>query len=187
MSRRLIVGVVAAVLAASGALAQESQQEQCCKGKGKGKGQGQGQHQGQMGHMMGDGHREDMELFHYLLDNRDQIRRTVTDIDNGVETVTESDDPEIAAKIREHVRSMESRIVEGRPIHRRDPLFDEIFKHADKIEMTITDTDKGLKVKETSADPYVVKLIQSHARVVTKFIENGRSEMRKNHAVPDRN
>ena len=41
-----------------------------------------------------------------------------------------------------------------------------------------------MKVRETSSDPYVVKLIRAHAAVVTKFIENGRREMHANHAVP---
>jgi high-affinity K+ transport system ATPase subunit B len=39
-------------------------------------------------------------------------------------------------------------------------------------------------VSEASRDPYVVKLIQAHAQVVSAFIANGRSEMMKNHPVP---
>ena len=127
-----------------------------------------------------------MVVFHYLLDNRHKIRRTVTELPDGVDTLTESDDPEVAAKIREHVAAMYRRLEEGRPIHRRDPLFAEIFDHADAIEMTMTKTDLGLRVVETSSDPYVAKLIQSHAHVVSKFLENGRMEMRKNHPLPER-
>jgi hypothetical protein len=41
-----------------------------------------------------------------------------------------------------------------------------------------------VRVVETSEDPYVVALIQAHARVVSAFIANGRAEMMKNHAVP---
>jgi hypothetical protein len=100
--------------------------------------------------------------------------------------LTESEDPEIAAKIREHVRSMYDRVEEGRPIHLRDPLFAEIFDHADEIHMEMTETEKGLRVRETSENPYVVKLIQAHAEVVNRFVENGRAEMRKDHAVPER-
>ena len=137
--------------------------------------------------MMGDSaHQEDMALFHFLLDHREEIRRSVEELPDGVETLTESDDAEIAGKIREHVRAMYSRLEEGRPIHARDPLFAEIFRHADKIEMTMENTEEGLRVRETSADPYVAKLIKSHAEVVSGFLANGRAEMRKNHPVPER-
>jgi DUF438 domain-containing protein len=127
-----------------------------------------------------------MALFHFLLDHRAEIRRTVKALPDGVETLTESDVPETAAKLREHVRSMYRRIEEGRPIHGRDPLFAEIFANADKIEMTMEETEHGLLVRETSSDPYVAKLIQSHAEVVNGFLENGHAEMRKNHPLPER-
>lgn len=131
-------------------------------------------------------HQEDMALFHFLLDHREEIRRTVKELPDGVETLTESDVPETAAKLKEHVRSMYRRIEEGRPIHRRDPLFAEIFRNADKIEMTMEDTERGLLVREASSDPYVAKLIQSHAEAVNGFLENGHAEMRKNHPLPER-
>jgi hypothetical protein len=148
----------------------------CCRGQ-----QGPGPQRG-----MDSAHQEDMVLFHFLLDHRDEIRRSVQELPDGVETLTESEDPEIAGKLREHVRSMYGRLEEGRPIHARDPLFAEIFRHADKIEMTMVDTEGGLRVRETSSDPYVAKLIKSHAEVVSRFLANGQAEMRKNHPVPER-
>ena len=131
-------------------------------------------------------HQKDMELFRYLLDHRSEIRRSVERLADGVETLTESDDPEVAEKIRAHVASMYERLEDGRPIHRRDPLFAEIFRNADAIAMKMEKTEKGIRVRETSSDPYVVKLIQAHADVVSRFLENGYSEMHKNHAVPER-
>ena len=103
---------------------------------------------------------------------------------DGVETLTESDKPEIAAKIQEHVAAMYRRVEEGRPIHMRDPLFAEVFRHAGQIELKFDKTEKGVKVVETSKDPYVVKLIQAHAEVVNLFVKNGFEEPPKNHAVP---
>jgi len=129
---------------------------------------------------------EDRKWFHFLLDNRAKIRRTITRTDKGVDTVTESDDPEVTAGIQTHVAAMHARVKEGRGIHMRDPLFREVFRHADKISMEITDTDKGVRVVETSDDPYVASLIHAHADVVSQFIENGHEEVRKNHAVPPR-
>jgi len=129
---------------------------------------------------------DDHATFQFLLDSRDRIRRQVTNLPNGVETLTESDDPEVAAKIETHVRAMEARLASGRPIHARDPLFAELFRHAAAIELVIEPTPKGVRVRETSGDPYVVELIQAHAQVVNAFVANGHAEMRKNHAVPPR-
>jgi hypothetical protein len=128
----------------------------------------------------------DMATFHFLLEHRQAIARNVTKLPDGVETVTESNDPEITAKLREHVEAMHRRLKDGRPIHMRDPLFREIFRNADKIKMTVEKTDKGLKVSETSQDSYVVRLIQAHADVLNQFLANGHEEVRKNHPLPPR-
>lgn len=151
------------------------------QGPGPGPGPGQGR-----GMMHDPSHRADMELFHVLLDNGAKIQRTVTVRADGVESITESDDPAIAKAIQTHVASMSARVKEARPIHQRDPLFREVFLHASKIAMTHETTAKGVKVVETSTDPYVVKLIQAHAEVVTAFIANGRAEAMKDHPVPPR-
>ena len=124
--------------------------------------------------------------FQFLLANRAVIKRTVTETKAGVETLTESAKPEVARKIQEHVEAMHARIKSGTGIHYRDPLFAEIFRHYDKIDMKIEKSKNGVRVTESSDDPYVAKLIQAHARAVTKFIENGHAEVRKNHPLPDR-
>ena len=86
---------------------------------------------------------DDHAVFHFLLDARDRIRREVTELPDGVETLTESDDREVAGKIGEHVRAMYARMKDGRPIHARDPLFAELFRHADAIAITIEPTHTG--------------------------------------------
>jgi len=129
-------------------------------------------------------HGADMELIHFLLDNRDLIRRSVENLPNGVETRTESDDPGMSEGIRKHIRSMIRRLKENRPIHLRDPLFREIFSHSDQILMVLEDTENGARVRETSEDPQVSRLIQEHARVVSLFLANGRAEVHKNHSLP---
>lgn len=144
-------------------------------GKGMGKGKGRNVPARQ----------EDMAVFHYLLDHKADIRRSIKEIPAGVETVTESEKPEITAKIQDHVVAMHKRVKEGRGIHLRDPLFAELFRNYDKIKMTYEKTEKGVKVVETSEDPKIARMIQAHARVVSKFIENGHAEMRKDHPIPD--
>ena len=131
-------------------------------------------------------HGPDMETFQYLLRHRDEITRKVVKQPRGVETVTESNNKRVAAKIQEHAAAMHRRLKEGRPIHMRDPLFREVFLNADKIEMTVENTAHGVKISETSDDDYVVKLIQAHAKVVSQFLANGHEEVRSDHAVPAR-
>ncbi|MFN7917695.1 MAG: hypothetical protein U0Q55_20280 [Vicinamibacterales bacterium] len=123
----------------------------------------------------------DMQVFHFLLENRADVRRTVTMLPNGIDTLTESDTPEIAQKIKTHVSAMYGRLKDGRRIHQRDPLFVELFEHADQVDMSITYTDKGLRVIETSDDPAVATLLHKHAETVNGFIKNGMPEMMKNH------
>ncbi len=125
-------------------------------------------------------------VFFYLLDNRKEIRRKVTNLPDGIETLTESDDPAVAAKIQEHVAAMYERVENQQPIHMRDPLFREIFANAKKIKMEMKETEHGILVKETSEDPYVAKLLHEHGKVVSLFLKNGHAELPRNHEVPAR-
>ena len=137
--------------------------------------------------MMGDGaHAADMQVFHQLFDRRAEITRRVLNREDGIETVTESTSPDVTRLLQTHVASMLARVKEQRPIHRRDPLFAELFRHAGHIVAKYELTVGGVRVVETSQDPYVVRLIQAHAEVVSAFIANGRSEMMKNHPLPPR-
>ena len=145
----------------------------------------QGQGQGRMEGMgMGGNQPPDMKTIHALFDDHKKITRTVTNISNGVETVTESDDPKVKALIVEHSWAMKARLEKKQPIRQWDPLFAELFKHSDKIKLEITNTAKGAKITETSADPYVVKLIQAHAAGVSEFVSEGMPSMHKEHPLP---
>ena len=141
---------------------------------------------GMMGGRSGGGNMADMRGLMALLDSRESIERQVKDLPNGVETVTESDDEQVAKSIREHVAAMYKRLEKNEPLPMmtHDPLFIEVFKHAAKIKLKLEDTPKGLKVIETSDDPYVARLIQAHARVVDAFIANGMEEVHREHEVP---
>ena len=153
---------------------------------------GQGGHGCRMGSggcpgMAGDSaHAADMQVFHQLFDHRSDITRQVLARQDGIETVTESTNPEVARLLQTHVASMLARVKDGRAIHRRDPLFAELFRYAEQIEARHELTDRGVRVVETSHDPYVVRLLQAHAEVVSAFIANGRAEMMKDHPVPPR-
>ena len=143
--------------------------------------------QGGRGGMMGDAsHQVDMQVFHQLFEHRAEIDRQVTKRADGIETLTESTNPEVTRLLKTHASAMLARVKEARPIHQRDPLFAELFKHTDQIVASYQPTAKGVRVVETSKDPCVVKLLQAHADLIGAFLANGMSEMMKNHPVPER-
>jgi hypothetical protein len=55
---------------------------------------------------MDERHDEDRDVFHFLLTHHQKITRSVKELPNGVETLTESNDPEVSEKIKEHVEWM---------------------------------------------------------------------------------
>ena len=137
--------------------------------------------------MMSDAaHAADMQVLHQLFEHRTEINRQVVAGEDGIETVTESTNPEVTRLLQTHVAAMLARVKEGRPIHQRDPLFTELFENADRIDARHELTAGGVRVVETSTDAYVVKLLHAHAEVVSAFLANGMSEMMKNHPVPPR-
>jgi hypothetical protein len=118
--------------------------------------------------------REVMGVFHQLLTDHAQIQRDVKDVRNGVVTVTTSQNPVVTALIRTHVAQMKRRLETGQPVRRWDPLFVEIFRSADKVDMNVDEVQGGVRVTETSEDPQVVLLIRQHAReAVSQFVARG--------------
>jgi predicted methyltransferase/intracellular sulfur oxidation DsrE/DsrF family protein len=170
---------------------QTAVEDQAPAGRGRGRGMGAGRGPGGgrgpgAGRGMGTdvGMRIDQDVFHYLLERHELIRREVKNLDNGVETITESDDEAVSSMIQEHVAAMHERVKTGRGLRFWDELFVAIFKDHDKIKMVVENTEHGVKVTETSEDAYTVKLIQAHAVVVSKFVKRGFDEAHENHAAP---
>jgi hypothetical protein len=151
------------------------------RGMGMMRGRGMGAGAGMGGRGMGPGAgmggpgnmREVMGVFHQLLTDHAQIQRTVQEVDDGVVTVTTSKNPVVTALIRTHAAQMKTRLEKGQPVRRWDPLFVEIFKHADKIDLKIDEVAGGVRVTETSEDPQVVPLIRQHAQTVSQFVARG--------------
>ena len=128
----------------------------------------------------------DMHVIHDLLSQHDKIRRQVEDIPGGVRTITTSDDPDVVASIRAHVRQMKQRVEERRAIRHMDPVFREIFEHHDEIEIQVEDVPGGVRVTETSDNPQVELLIRQHARrAVSEFVELGMRRAMRATPLPD--
>jgi hypothetical protein len=110
-----------------------------------------------------------------LFFNHESIKRTVSNLPDGIRTVTESDDPQIAATIKKHVAAMGKRLEEG-----RDPglpiesyALHSIFRDKDKIKTAYEVTEKGIVVVQTSTDARAVKALQDHAAEVTDLAQRG--------------
>jgi len=129
--------------------------------------------------MMGAGHDSStiaqMSVIHELVINHDRITRTVTNLPNGTRTVTESDDPQIAQLIKDHVASMTQRVDArsdpGLPIE--SPALHAILKNGDKVRTKVETTAKGTIVTQTSSDPETVAALQSHAGEVSDLVAGG--------------
>ncbi|MGA8549720.1 MAG: hypothetical protein WB678_05750 [Stellaceae bacterium] len=142
-------------------------------------GNGMGGMMGGMGEMMQPGNmmgpmRTGMELFM----RHAQIRRTVTDLPNGVRAVTESNDPQTAALIQAHVDAMYRRLDQGRafpyPMSRSVPA---MFAHSTRYQRTLETTPNGVAITETAKDPAMIAIIREHAREISGFVRDGMPAM----------
>lgn len=138
-------------------------------------GQGMGQGMGPMMLHGGDASATEVGDIHAMFLNNEKIRRSVTNLADGIRTLTESDDPEIADTIKRHVADMTQRLAEkrdpGLPIE--SPALRAIFENYDKIATNIDVTEKGIAITQTSNDAATVALLQKHASEVTAFVKDG--------------
>ena len=107
--------------------------------------------------------------------NHKKIERNVTNIPNGIKTVTLSTNPEVRQSIVNHVSMMVTRMQENKnpEVIIQSPTLTELFKHYDKIETEIELTDTGVQIIQTSQDPEVVSLLQKHAAEISDMVERG--------------
>ena len=133
--------------------------------------------------MMGMGHDSatmaQMGVIHELFINHDRITRSVTNLPDGIRTVTESDDPRIRQLLRDHVATMRQRVDTGNdpglPIE--SEALRSIFRNYGKIETKVETTDTGVVVVQTSTDPETIAALQQHASEVTDFVKGGMAAM----------
>ncbi len=124
-----------------------------------------------------------------LLDNRDDIRRSVTPVYHNGDFVgtlanTTSHNPTVTGHLQSHVHQMKALVDSGRSVRRRDPLYRELLDRRGQIAMSITNQLNGVSVLQTSSDDCTAALIRDHSETVTGFVERGRAEVRANHPVP---
>ncbi len=115
----------------------------------------------------------DMRIVHEMLAYHERIKRTVTNLPNGISTVTESDDAQVAQLIKTHVASMEKRLYEGRVFNLFSPTLPVLFENKDKIRTKVETTGKGAIVIQTADDAEVVAALQAHALEVSELARDG--------------
>jgi hypothetical protein len=134
---------------------------------------------GMMGHGGDQATRQQVGDIHALLSNHDSIRRTVINLPDGIRTVTESDDAELASVLKTHVADMIRRVEAGdnANLPMQTSRLHAIFRNKGKIRTTVETTDKGVIVVQTSNDPQAVAALQAHAADVTKLVRGGMAAM----------
>jgi len=115
----------------------------------------------------------DMSLVMDLVHNNTRIKRSVTNLPDGIKTVTESDDPKVAQSIKAHVVSMSGRLQEGKEFNLFSTTLPVIFDNAKNIKSVVEMSDKGAIVTRTSTDAKVVAALQAHAGEVTELVQEG--------------
>ncbi len=127
--------------------------------------------------MMGGATSADMNTYMDLFSRHAELRRTVQLIPGGVRTVTEADDPDLAAQLQAHVASMYTHLNVGAEVSCMSSSLPTLFRNSRRYRRSLTNTAQGVAVEETSDDPRITAAIRSHATEVTGFVEDGMPAM----------
>jgi len=130
-----------------------------------------------MSMMGGSGGLSDMRTVMDLFDHHSTIRRRVEQLQNGVRTFTESDDPRMAALLQGHVASMYERVNTGNVFTMMSRTLPTLFRNADRYNRSFASTSHGVVATETSGDAAMVAVIRAHAEEVTGFVNQGMPAM----------
>lgn len=107
--------------------------------------------------------------------NFETITRDVTNLPNGIRTVTRSSDETVMATLVSHVTGMIDRVETGDDpkIMIQSPTLDIFFDRGPAIQSRIDVTDEGIVVVQTSDDPEVVEALHTHAAEVSAMADRG--------------
>ena len=105
----------------------------------------------------------DMGMYMEMFSRHNEIRRSVEEIPGGVRTTTESDSPDLAALLHQHVPSMYSHLDQGGEIMCMSQTLPTLFRRASDYHRQITLTPTGVVAVETADDPNLTQAIRAHA------------------------
>jgi hypothetical protein len=103
-----------------------------------------------------------------MFKNFKTLTREVTNLHNGIRTVTKSSDPEVMASLVSHVSGMIGRVETGDDpkIMIQSPTLDIFFARGKGITSDVQVTDEGIVVVQTATDPEIVIALHVHAAEV---------------------
>ncbi|MBL8758282.1 MAG: DUF3365 domain-containing protein [Phycisphaerae bacterium] len=120
----------------------------------------------------------DRAVWQRLLTDHTKIRRVLKHREEAdgvgvVETLTESDDPGVTARIIDHALAMQARMKVGATVRVWDPVFKELFERYAAVSLEVTPTEKGVRVVERARGAEAVALMRAHAIGVSAFVRAG--------------
>ena len=110
-------------------------------------------------------------LFHHF----DTITREVTNLPNGIRSVTYSSDPYVMDALVSHVTGMIARVeaLDDPQIFIQSPTLDIFFERGDRLTSVIEITDDGIIVEQTTEDRDLVEALHIHAAEVSAMADRG--------------
>lgn len=110
-----------------------------------------------------------------LFENFDTITREITNLPNGIRTITRSSDDDVMAVLVSHVVGMVDRVERGDDpqIFIQSPTLDILFANGAEMQSQIDVTDEGIVVVRTSTDPDVIAALHVHAAEVSDMADRG--------------
>ena len=110
-----------------------------------------------------------------LFRNFATLSRSVTNLPDGIRTVTSSSDPDVMTTLVNHVTGMIGRVETGDDpkIMIQSPTLDIFFARGPGIVTDISVTDEGIVVTQTATDPELVTALQTHAAEVSDMAARG--------------
>ena len=119
----------------------------------------------------------DMSVYMEMFDHHTEIRRHVEQLSNGIRTITESDNPRLAALLHEHVPDMWTHVDGGDEVRCMSNSLPTMFRNPSKYQRRLEITKTGVVVTETSDDPEVLGALHRHAEEVSGFVQDGMPAM----------
>lgn len=114
-----------------------------------------------------------MSVYLEMFNRHHEISRVVEQIPGGVRTTTQSDSPDLAAKLHAHVSSMYARVDQGAEVMCMSQSLPTLFQHHNGYRRELTLIPKGVIAEETPNDPNLTQTIRAHAQEVTGFVSEG--------------
>jgi hypothetical protein len=110
-----------------------------------------------------------------MFENFDRITREVTNLPNGIRTVTRSSDEDVMAVLVNHIVGMVDRVSRGDDpkIFIQSPTLDVLFASGAEMQSQIDVTEEGVVVVRTSTDPNVVEALHVHAAEISDMADRG--------------